>query len=53
MRPAARAAITAAAVVVIATVALVLRTLNAGGAFSSLTPGFAGTCRSLAGISGA
>ena len=53
MRPAARAAITAGVVLFVAIVGLVVRTLDAGGAFSSLTSGFSGTCRNIAGISGA
>lgn len=52
MRPAARAAITAGAVVLVVALALIVRTLNAAGEFTSLTPGFAGTCETIAGVSG-
>ncbi len=53
MKSSVRAAITAGAVIMVAAIALTVRTLNAGGAFTSLTPGFSGTCQALPGVRGA
>ena len=48
----ARAAITAGTVVLVGSIAMFVRTLNAAGEFTSFTPGFAGTCESIAGVVG-
>ena len=47
MRPAARAAITAGAVILVAAIGLTIRSLNAFGVFTDVVPGFAGTCRAI------
>jgi arylesterase/paraoxonase len=52
MRPAARAAITAGAMVVVAALALTFRSLNAFGVFTDVVPGFAGTCSAVTGVIG-
>ncbi len=52
MRPAARAAITAGSIVLVAMIALGFRTLNALGVFTDVTPGFSGTCSAISGIAG-
>lgn len=52
MRPAIRAAVTAAAVVLVVATAFTIRSLNAFGVFTDVVPGFAGTCRAIAGVSG-
>lgn len=53
MRPAIRAAITAAFVVVAVALGLAVRTLYLFGVFAPVTPSFAGTCSAISGISGA
>lgn len=47
MKPATRAAITAGSVVLVGLLALGARTLTAYGVFTDVTPGFAGTCKSV------
>ncbi|MBV9542444.1 MAG: hypothetical protein JO167_14370 [Alphaproteobacteria bacterium] len=44
MRPLTRAAIVAGSIVVVAAVALAVRSMNAWGVFTDVTPGFAGIC---------
>lgn len=53
MQPRTRAAITAVAVLMIVTIALGLRSLNAFGFFSAVVPSFAGTCHAIGGVTGA
>jgi arylesterase/paraoxonase len=53
VRPAIRAAITAAFVVLAVALGLVVRTLYFFGVFTPVTPAFAGTCSAVSGISGA
>ena len=52
MRPAARAAITAGSIVLVAVIALTVRSLTAFGVFSAVTPGFAGVCTAINGVEG-
>ncbi len=52
MRPAARAALTAGIVVFVVIVALIIRSLSAFGVFTDVTPGFAGTCTAVPGVTG-
>jgi arylesterase/paraoxonase len=47
MRPAVRAAATAGTLVLIAALALTFRSLSAWGLFTSVVPGFAGTCAAI------
>jgi arylesterase/paraoxonase len=53
MRAGARAAITAVSVVAILALGLGVRTLNAFGVFTDITPGFSGTCHAVEGVRGA
>lgn len=53
MRRRWRIAGVAGGVVAVCVLALVLRTLNAAGVFSDLTPAFKGTCRTIGGVVGA
>lgn len=53
MKPVKRIAIMLGAAVAIGAAGLVLRALIAGGTFTRVTPGFAGTCRTLSGVVGA
>jgi len=52
MRRRWRIAAVAGGVAAVCVLALVLRTLNAAGVFYDVTPGFAGTCRSIGGVIG-
>ena len=52
MRPAARAALTAGSIALVAVIALAFRSLNAFGVFTDVTPGFAGTCSPVTGVTG-
>ena len=52
MRPATRAVLTAVSVVVIVTLGLGVRMLNAFGVFTDVTPGFSGSCHAIAGVRG-
>lgn len=52
MRPAYRAALTAGAIVLVGTVALAVRSLTAFGVFTTVEPGFAGTCNAIEGVTG-
>jgi len=52
MRPILRAAVTAGAVLAAVVVGFGVRTLNAYGVFTDVTPGFAGTCSAVAGVEG-
>ncbi|MEI9990007.1 MAG: SMP-30/gluconolactonase/LRE family protein [Rhizomicrobium sp.] len=52
MRPYVRAALTAAAVLAAVAIGFVVRTLNAYGVFTDVTPGFAGQCAAIGGIAG-
>jgi arylesterase/paraoxonase len=53
MRPATRAAVTVVALIIVVTLGLAVRSLNAFGVFSAVVPGFAGTCRPIEGAKGA
>ncbi|HJW40048.1 MAG TPA: SMP-30/gluconolactonase/LRE family protein [Rhizomicrobium sp.] len=52
MRPVARAATTAGAILIAVLIAAILRTLYIYGVFTSVTPGFAGNCAAIAGVAG-
>lgn len=53
MRHAWRIAAIAGSVVAVGALALVVRTLNTAGVFTSVTPDFAGTCQAVRGVVGA
>jgi len=52
MRPIVRAALTAGVILVAGAVGVAVRTLNAYGVFTDVTPGFAGTCTTIGGLQG-
>ncbi|HEX4303734.1 MAG TPA: SMP-30/gluconolactonase/LRE family protein [Rhizomicrobium sp.] len=53
MRPYLRAVFTAAAIVAVLMIALMVRSLIAFGVFTDVVPGFAGTCVAVGGVTGA
>ena len=52
MRPIVRAAVTAGAVLAAVAIGVVVRSLNAYGVFTDVTPGFAGQCTAIRGVEG-